>query len=564
MRSGIPHIKKLYSTFSLDLVEPVQNTVIAAANGNNIHTPNFIANTSITLGNENNSGTMVMTNKKSNNVVTLKAELLNVQENLNVLKKNFKFLQDFQPNASSSMPALLTSSKQNFHASNINSYFDKQLLKMYYNDSTTLPSINKHEFPSIIHYGISIEKDFGNLDKLWIYLQNTESLYENKELYMWDALKLLEKNLTLGRFTQSSKIFHYLLDHNYNGEIPLYNAKFLTIYLKLKAGTLIKYTWVSTAGFLNGENEYTSRIVTKCRKNQKKMKIWKYEYDRALKYVNTYYLNDLENWKTNRTLELETNILYMFANLKPASASKALLDRYIKETWFNEELPILANSNIAPNSYLLISIVKSFTHIGDFRKGMEYIDLFLTKYGNNMLTLDSPFWFQLFNLSEEIYNSGMDKEGLIAMNIWDLLINYSGKNKELDIHFPLYGLLPYYNILKQTNNIKKLSEFYFEIFKRGHKFVVGYNNNNDSLRKLFIKCQKVLICKSLYRNQIKSQAFIKNFSIDADNKKELTEYFKTCRDKELKRRKGKIEKDKRLQAKYDREEEEDKLLGELW
>lgn len=252
---------------------------------------------------------------------------------------------------------------------------------------------------------------------------------------------------------------------------------------------------------------------------------------------------------------LDATIVYSLGYL----GQMQLIDKFLKKKWLVPTSEAVSDETAKPE--LLIAALSAYCiQNGNMAKGLEILDQFVNKFPNTHL--DNVFWRRLIQLSICIGDPNENKKGEISYACWNIMKQWH-QGRNISIPYDQGILLQMYDLFKSTKNGKTaldvISTCFQSFYLSPEHLLVP--NEVGLLNKYQKLCIRTMALKGNYHKPLK---FIKEWSINEGNRKELYDYFITHRKKyDLRQDRIRLHK-KLLQKRYDDMEEEDMLLGGLW
>ncbi|KAL6942612.1 hypothetical protein ACO0QE_003796 [Hanseniaspora vineae] len=425
-----------------------------------------------------------------------------------------------------------------------------------------VPGVGLHEIPKLVEYCIQNDAKIKNVMFFWKLLVGdnvAKFAYPNKEfvspstdLYLEDMLRLCEKLFQMKAFVQSMDAFKYIFEHYLGGKFVV-NARFLTMYLKIRTGTYIEYSWKELSSLEHNFKKYAL--------NQNFLV---QDVSQVIEYIQEQVLDEDGPWSLERNSELESNIIYFIAMHQPEA-----LDSYIDHVYMNETAGAAAASfSRQIDTNILLSVVNSYYHLQDLGKGLHTMNKLIEHNGGyHKMDFSVKFWNQLFLIGQKATKHDLDPDLDICMNVWKLL-KQKIETKSVQ-ETSCLSCIPFYQLLKDPKTkhplrYKLLLDIFETFIKPCHLKLNIDTKLRQEERHLMKSIFKTLIKMKMYKNSTNCLEMIELYNLGY--KVELLECFHKARSQDLEKRKLQKQREK-TRSKLLREDAdmEDKMLGGgLW
>ncbi|KAL3234460.1 ATPase expression protein 2, mitochondrial [Nakaseomyces bracarensis] len=398
-----------------------------------------------------------------------------------------------------------------------------------------------------------------------IYMNMCRNLEDNlfSVVQLRDVNGLIRLLLKEKQLKQSQELLNCVIDSFSKKSVdilgPYGDVETIVHYLQLRAGSLhdfwsIKTTWKKTMRLYEiNTTKKSPRFTYNLLEREQCMSIVNF-----LLHSNEM---DTKSMPSYFDVQVISNIISSLGHL----GETELIKKIILHIWGSDSNVPVVQWGIYPTSDVMISIISSISkQTGTIQQGLEILDKFLKLYPD--MNLNHIFWSDLQRWNIVL---GKDKRSTIdiSKNCWQLMKKWTQNKTSSSIvpynHELLKMVYPLLNA--QIGTLKDLA-WCFEIFE--DCFIALYSKHKlnkhekSLLRRYQILCVKKMAMNGYYK---KCTLFIKEWSFNYDNKKELLEVFSSARNRYLNKHGHNQAKEmSKVQQKYDQEEEEDMLLGGLW
>lgn len=423
-----------------------------------------------------------------------------------------------------------------------------------------VPGVGLHEIPKLVEYCVQSDAKIKNVMFFWKLLVGdnvAKYAYPNKEivspstdLYLEDMLKICEKLFQMKAFVQSMEAFKYIFENYLGGEYVV-NARFLTMYLKIRTGTYIEYSWKELNPLEHNFKKYALNQTFLMQ-----------DVSQVIEYIQDQVLDENGPWSLERNSELESNIIYFIAMHQPEA-----LGSYIDHVYMNGA-GSLSSFTGQVDTKILLSVVNSYYHLQDLGKGLQIMNKLIEHSGGyDKMDFNVKFWNQLFLIGQKAAKHELDPDMDICINVWKLLKQKIDTNPVHETS--CLSCIPFYQLLKDPKTKHPLRfQLLLDIFKTFINPCQLKLNIDTKLRvderHLMKSILKTLINMKLYKNSTKCLEMIDAYNLG--HKEELLECFYKARARDSEKRKSQRQREA-TRSKLLREDVdmEDKMLGGgLW